>query len=256
MSKALTNLQQILNPVSPEGDLRTLVARVRAFVENSGIYFEKRLEQEIQNTQGRSATLAPAELGEQPKIRNLMIADMKPNLLILKSFLDSQPLELQGAERHMLETMKGLVQRALTHIEHQQIGATEKSVDPEVLQAFSHLLFLTDDPKKAQLKVYYARKGRDGAQKKPRVSLLLDMDPMGALRTDLWMVAKDLNITFFVPSPKIQTLIQREQHRIAEALQPSFNTVAVSVVVNANKIEAFDGEDLSLPNQRQLDVSV
>jgi len=256
MKKVLANLQQILNPISPDSDMRTLVARVRAFVENSGVYFEKRLEQEIRNVQSRSGTLSPAELAEQPKIRNLMVADMKPNLLILNKFLETQNLDALGAGRHMLETMKSVVQRALAHIEQQQIGATEKPVDPEVLQVFSHLLLLAEDKIHTRLNVYYSRKGRDGEQKAPRVSLLLDMDPMGAVRSDLWMVAKDLNITFFVPDQNVQNLIQKEQHRIAEALQPAFNTVAVNVVVNAKKIEDFDGEDLSLPQKRQLDVSV
>ena len=79
---------------------------------------------------------------------------------------------------------------------------------------------------------------------------------MGAVRTDLWMVARDLNVTFFVPNADIQALFQGEQHRIGEALQPVFNTVAVNVVVNEKKIEAFDGEELFLPGQKQLDVSV
>ena len=256
MKKALNNLQQILTPATPEGDARNLAARVKAFVENSGIYFEKRLAEAIQTTESRSGPMPPNELAAQPEIRNLMVNDLKPNLLVLKQFLDAQPQDAQGQDRHLLETLKSVVHRAVSHIEHQQLGAAEKPVDPDVLQAFSHLLFLTENPRNAQLKVYYARKGRDGGHKKPRVSLLLDMDPMGAVRTDLWMVARDLNITFFVPNADIQSLVQREQHRIGKALQPVFNTVAVNVVVNQKKIEAFEGEALFQPSQRQLDVSV
>lgn len=256
MKKALTNLQQILSPASPEGDVRTLAARVKAFVENSGIYFEKRLAETVQTLEGRSGPLPPTELAEQPAIRSLMVTDLKPNLLVLKQFLDAQPHDAQAADRHLLETLKSVVQRAVSHIDQQQTGATEKPLDPDVLQAFSHLLFLTDNPRNAQLKVYYTRKGRDGEQQKPRVSLLLDMDPMGAVRTDLWMVGRDLNVTFFVPDADIQALVQGEKHRIGEALQPVFNTVAVNVVVNEKKIEAFDGEELFLSGQRKLDVSV
>jgi len=256
MKKALSNLQQILAPALPGGDTRALAARVKAFVENSGIYFEKRVAETIQAAEGRHGPLPPTELAEQPAIRNLMVTDLKPNLLVLKQFLDAQPQDAQGADRHLLETLKSVVHRAVSHIEHQQAGATEKPVDPDVLQTFSHLLFLTENPRNAQLKVYYARKGRDGEHKKPRVSLLLDMDPMGAVRTDLWMVGKDLNVTFFVPNADVQALVQGEQHRIGEALQPVFNTVSVNVVVSEKKIEAFDGEDLVMPGQRQLDVSV
>ncbi len=255
MKQALVNLQQMLQPVSPAADGHTLVARLQAFVEHSGVYFEKRLEREIQHIHRRSGTLSAAELAEHPKIRNLMRMDMKPNLLIVNKFIDSQIVYAQAADRHMLETMRSIVQRALTHIERQQLGATEKPVDPDVQHAFSHLLVLAENQTNTRLKIYYDRKGNEGDQKTPRVSLLLNMDPMGMVRSDLWMIAKDLTVTFFVPNEDIQALVQQEQHRIAEALQPAFNTVAVNVVVNVKKIEEFDGEDLAHPNQRQLDVN-
>ncbi|MBC2743036.1 MAG: hypothetical protein HGJ93_08310, partial [Desulfosarcina sp.] len=183
--------------------MTTLVARVRDFVENSGLYFEKRLEQAINTLQTRPTPMTPTELAGHPVIRDLMVKDLKPNLLILKQFLESQPLDQQGADRHMLETLKSVVQRAVSHIEQQQFMATEKPVDPDLFQAFSHLLFLTDTRRNARLKVYYAKKGRDDAHKNPRVSLLLDMDRMGTVRTDLWMVGKDLNITFFVKEEEV-----------------------------------------------------
>ncbi|MBC2744482.1 MAG: hypothetical protein HGJ93_15970, partial [Desulfosarcina sp.] len=101
-----------------------------------------------------------------------------------------------------------------------------------------------------------AKKGRDDAHKNPRVSLLLDMDRMGTVRTDLWMVGKDLNITFFVKEEEVKAAIETEHHRIGEMLKEIFNTVAVSVVVNEKRIAEFDGEDLTIPNLRQVDLSI
>lgn len=256
MKTALVNLQQALNPASTAGDMTTLVSRVREFVENSGLYFEKRLETAIKILQDRPTPMAPTELTREPAIHELMVKDLKPNLLILKQFLDKQPLALQGADRHMLETLKSVVQRAVTHIEQQQFMATEKPVDPDLFQAFSHLMFLTDMHRNAQLKVYYAKKGRDDAQKNPRISLLLDTDRIGTVRTDLWMVGRDLNITFFVQEPEIKAAIETEHHRIGEMLKDTFNTVAVSVVVNDKKIAEFEGEDLTMSDRRQVDLSI
>jgi hypothetical protein len=184
MKGALINLQQALSPVSPTDAMTTLVARVRDFVENSGIYFEKRLGQAITDLQAQSASMTPAELARQPIIRDLIINDMKPNLLILKQFLDRQPLDSQAADRHMLETLKSVVQRTVSHIAQQQFMATEKPIDPDLFQAFSHLLFLTDAHHHTRLKVYYAKKGRSDDQTTPRVSLWLEMDRMGTVRTD------------------------------------------------------------------------
>ncbi|MEE4112402.1 MAG: hypothetical protein V2I40_06275 [Desulfobacteraceae bacterium] len=253
---ALINLQQALRPASSNGDMATLVARIRDFVENSGVYFEKRLERAILGLQIRPGSMPPAELARQPAIRDIMINDLKPNLLILKAFLDAQPPDPRGEDRHLLETLRSVVQRAVSHIAQQQFMAAEKPVDPDLFQAFSHLLFLTDAHRNARLKVYYAKKGRDDAHKTPRVSLLLDLDRMGTVRTDLWMVGKDLNVTLFVTQTDLKAAIESEHHRIGEMLRDTFNTVAVSVVVNQKKITEFEGEDLTLSQRRQVDLSI
>lgn len=254
---ALTRLQQLLRPVSTTGDTAALMAGIREFVENSGVYFEKRVEAAIRNAQERSAPMNPGELAQQPSIRELMVKDLKPNLLILKQHLESQSLGQQAADHHVLETMKGVVQRTLAHIEQQQLSATEKPVDPDLFQAISHLLLLADHRRDARLKVYYAKKGRrDNDNKTPRVALLLEMDRMGTLRADLWMVGKDLNVTFFVQTEETKAAIIAVQDEIKTALNQSFNTVAVSVVVSEKKIDQFDEEDLYPAPRRLLDLSI
>jgi hypothetical protein len=185
-----------------------------------------------------------------------MVNDLKPNLLILKQFLDMQPLDQHEADRHMLETLKGAVQRAVSHIAQQQFMATEKPMDPDLFQGFSHLMLLTDTPRNACLKVYYAKKGREDAQRNPRVSLLLEMNRMGTVRADLWMVNRDLNVTFFVKEPEIKAAIETEHHRIKAMLKDTFNTIAVHVVVNENKIIDFDGEALTVPKRRHVDLNI
>jgi hypothetical protein len=247
MTKTLVDLQQVLSPASTLGDMNRLVARIRGFVENSGVYFEKRLEQAIHQLQDRTQPMTVTELSVQPAIREIMVKDLKPNLLILKQMLDTQSMNVKADDRQMLETLKSVVQRTVAHIDQQQTMATERPVDPDLFQSFSHFLFLTDNQRNARLKVYYAKKGRDDAHKKPRVSLLLEMDRMGMVRTDLWKAGKDLNVTFFVQNTKIKTAVEAEHHLIGEMLKPIFDTVAVSVVVNEKKIAEFDGEDLSIP---------
>ena len=253
---ALVNLHAFLSPASPEGDLALLISRLRDFIENSGIYFEKRLERMIASFQARPTPMTLTELAEQPAIHDLMVKDLKPNLLLLKQFLDSQAVYWQRCgERHWFETLQRVVQGALAHIARQQVLATEKPVDPDLFQAFSHLMILTGGANNARLKVYYAKKGSRDARKDPRVSILLDLDRLGAVRTDLWMVGRDLKVTFFVQDSKIKAAIGSKLHRIIDRLEITFNTVAVSVLVNQNKIIEFDGEDLTIPNRRQVDVN-
>ena len=82
------------------------------------------------------------------------------------------------------------------------------------------------------------------------------MNRLGSVRTDLWKVGRALNVTFFVQHADTKTLIENNRHRLGEMLERLFDTVAVSVVVNQNKIDTFDGEDLSLSDYRQVDVNV
>ena len=254
---ALSHLQQLLRPVPTTGDITTLMASIREFVENSGVYFEKRVEAAIQNTQNSQAPMTPTELAQQPPIRDLMVKDLKPNLLILNQFLDTQTLDQKAEDRHVLEAMKSVVQRSLAHIDQQQLGATEKPLDTDIFQAFSHLLMLADHRRDARLKVYYAKKGqKEDANKTPRVALLLEMDRMGTVRTDLWMVGRDLNITFFVQTPEIKSAISAVQDEVKSTLSEKFNTVAVSVIVSEKKIEQFDEVDSSPSPRRLLDLSI
>lgn len=253
---ALENLQGALSPALPAQDIASLAARIKGFVENSGLYFEKHLEEAIQTLPTRATPMTTPGPAVPAAISDLMSRDVKPNLLILKQFLDTQAHDHQGADRHHPEMLKSAVQRAVSYIEQQQFTATEKPADPDLFQAFSHLLFLADTRRDARLKVYYAKKGRDDAPPNPRVSLLLDMDRLGAVRTDLWMVGKDLNITFFVGKEAVKEAIETRRGRIGEALKDTFNTVALSVVVNERKIAEFEGGDLTIPNQRQVDLSI
>ncbi|BBO66822.1 hypothetical protein DSCA_07520 [Desulfosarcina alkanivorans] len=256
LKAALTHLDQALQPANATGNPTTLAARVREFVENSGLYFEKRLESVIRGLQDGPASRTTGELAAQPAIRDVMLKDLKPNLLILKQFLDLQPMDTPGADRHLLETLKQVVQRAVTNIEHQQTMATEKPVDPDLFQAFSHLLFLSDTPRNARLKVFYAKKARDDAQKPPRVALLLEMDTLGTVRSDLWMVGKDLNITFFVQDTGAKTAIETGCHCIGQKLDNIFHTVAVRVVVNKKKIDEFEDDDPAPCDGRLVDLNI
>ena len=87
-------------------------------------------------------------------------------------------------------------------------------------------------------------------------ALLLEMDRLGPVRTDLWRVGRDLNVTFFVQTEKSRTVINDAKRQIHAALKGTFNTVCVNVVVSEKKIEQFDGEDLTRSPQRQVDLSV
>jgi len=88
------------------------------------------------------------------------------------------------------------------------------------------------------------------------VALLLDMDRMGKVRTDLWMVAKDLNVTFFVETAETKAIIDSARFQVETALLETFETVAVRVVVSEKKIEQFSQVNAAPSGGRQVDLNI
>ncbi len=255
---AIYNLRQALDPLLPEGDTTKLAGRIKVLVENCGLYFEKRLEKAIETSSGQlPESMKTEDLVRQPGIRHLMATDVKPNLLILKQFLDKSDQNVPSIKEQPLETMKRVVSKMLDHMEQQQQSAIQRPGKPELLQAFTHMMVLTGENRDARLKVYYAKKGRPATHDtQPRISLLLEMDRMGTVRADLWMAEGNLNITFYVQDEKAKRAVENEQKRIGGVLANTFTTVSVGVVISEKKIAAFEGEDLKRTDHRQLDVTV
>ncbi|MDL2321598.1 hypothetical protein LJC47_04570 [Desulfosarcina sp. OttesenSCG-928-B08] len=305
---AISTLQTLLTPLPVSDTPEAVVRGLQASIENSGLYFEKKLETLIRNlltgststasstpassspsaalfqdpavrtlmegdlklnqnlqtgpTSTSTASSAPASsspsaaLSQDPAVRTLMADDLKPSLLILKQFVAAELEGARGPERALLETLKTVVDRSLVSIDHQQQAAVQKPMDTAGFQAFYHLLVLPDARQNARLKVYYAKKGADPENRTPRVSLLLDMDRLGKVRSDLWMVGKDLNVSFFVADENVKTAIEETMLPVKTKLTELFNTVAIHVGVSEKKIEEFDDAPFPETSSRQVDLIV
>ena len=119
MKKALTNLQQILAPASPGSDPRTLAARVRAFVENSGIYFEKRVAEKFN---AKVMTLWPygpqvfycnAEIASLDDFEGLKIRSYTASMSTLIEALGASPVTMSFKEVYPA-LQRGVVDCAIT----------------------------------------------------------------------------------------------------------------------------------------------
>ena len=82
-------------------------------------------------------------------------------------------------------------------IDSQQKLALKKQVLPDPFQVMTFLLPLEEKDQNARIKFYYPKKHKDAAKNEFKVSLLLNMDRLGEIRTDLAQRGKELGITFF-----------------------------------------------------------
>ena len=82
------------------------------------------------------------------------------------------------------------------------------------------------------------------------------MDRLGAVRTDFYLLAKDLTVTFFVKDQATRAKIQENCPELQDLLNPFFNQTLVRTIVSEKKINDFDHEDEQAPSDRRVDVRI
>lgn len=82
------------------------------------------------------------------------------------------------------------------------------------------------------------------------------MDRIGEVRTDFFLMKKDLSITFFVKDEVSKTQFENHFEEISEPLNSLFDYLVLKAVVSEKKIQEFHHEDLDLGGDRQIDLRV
>jgi hypothetical protein len=118
------------------------------------------------------------------------------------------------------------------------------------------MLPLKENRKKAQLKLYCPKKKQKGPRAGFKISLLLDMDRIGEVRTDFFLMKKDLSITFFVKDGISKMHFEKHFDEIRESLNPLFDYLVLKTVVSKKKINDFHHEDLDIGGDRQIDLRI
>jgi hypothetical protein len=118
------------------------------------------------------------------------------------------------------------------------------------------MLPLKESRKNARLKLYCPKKSQNGSRAGFKISLLLDMDRIGEVRTDFFLLKKDLSITFFVKDDVSKTHFEKHFEEIRESLNPLFDYLVLKTVVSEKKIHDFHHEDLDAGADRQIDLRI
>jgi hypothetical protein len=283
LNRLQTDLKQILNQVAaPQGfkalpgpfpnvlsalnahfeslDLRESVsvifARLKSYVENSGLLFEKLLERVLSRLSEDPAAASSRQLADHPVVQTILTRDLKANLLMFQNLLQDPAALETTFDSAKLATLRSSVDGLLADITGQQGRAVQQMDQPEPFQVFMHALVLEENKQAANLKIYYQKKKRKGVPKGFQISLLLSMDRLGDLRTDFHLMNKDLKVTFFVKDQPIKTRIQENFSDLQELLNPFFNLILLEVMVSEKKIKDFESEDLQTAPDRRVDLRI
>ena len=233
-----------------------LIPQLKACLENAGVFFEKSLENSILKSLGSSEPETPKQLADLPGVKNILNRDLKANLMALKSLIEDKAALQNFFTPRTLATLHNSINSLLSDITHQQGRAVAQLDSAEPFQVFSFTLPLKEGAQTARLKVYFQKKQKSGANKGFRISLLLSLDRLGDLRTDFFLLDKDLTINFFVKEDSTKVKIQENFLELQELLHVFFSQVVLKVSVSEKKVIDFDHEDFQVDGDRQVDLRV
>ena len=154
-----------------------------------------------------------------------------------------------------MATLNSSINSLLADIAHQQGRAAGQLGSEDPFQFFSYVLPLKEDAQTARLKVYYQKKKSDPDQGF-RISLLLSLDRLGDLRTDLFLLDKDLTITFFVKEDAVKVKLQENFIELRKLLHGFFKQTLLKVIVSEKKVANFDQEDRQVSGDTRVDLRI
>jgi hypothetical protein len=251
IKNALLNIHFHFEPLNIS--ISKLIPQLKAYIENSGILFENKMENAIENILSSYEKMSVKQLAQFPEIREILNKDLKPNLVILKDFFSNKEMIEKSADRREVESIRSSIDRIINDIESQKNLAVNKKESTDQTQVFTHTLNLKEDDQQAKLKIYYKKKKGD-LKKGIRLSLLLSMDRMGEIRADFFNIKNDLNITFFVTNEETKKIIEDNIEKIKEELNRIFGNLVINVIVSKKEIAQFNSEDLTISSNKMVDL--
>ena len=251
VANALKAVSAHLEPVRPGGGIQELAARLKQLVESSGLFLEKKLE----------TLLAGLSRGEKPPAETmqgaarLLDGDLKAQLLVLRRYFeppavlpDRQAPDGAGQLRRAIDGMLADISAART--------AARAAEPNQPFQVVMYDLPLADGRRGGRLKMYFPKKGRQRERSAFRLSLLLDLDRLGMVRSDLVLRENGLSLMFFTARRRVKSHLDAHLDRIEAALRPFFPGLTVSVALAESKLSGFDTDILQVDGDRHIDMRV
>ena len=252
IQSALKALETLFAGLDLNSDSKTLAADIQTLIENSGLFYEKRVAMILENLLNGSIDMQ----GLQGEIRALIHSDFKPNAHFLLEFLNTLDQEALDLDETAKKRLQSALKEMLTDLQQQQKLAVKRFSSDDPLQIFQLSLPFQEKREAIKLKFYFTKKQARDSQSHPRISLLLDLKHLGLVRSDFLLIQRDLAVTFYVGSADIKEYFETQMEPVKKVLEDLFDTVALTVRVSEQKIKAFDGLSFEIDHDHKLDVRI
>ena len=254
--QALDNIQRYFTALTLGENTAKLAADLKAYVEHSGFFFEKQIEDILTQLRETSATFSTKRVIDSAEIKRLFSNDLKPNLMLLKDIFETRAATLTAVDAKNLTKLRAAVDALLTDIGNQQSLAVKKQFHPDPFHVLALLLPLTQKEQTAKLKVYYPKKQKAAARNGFKISILLNMTRLGQIRTDLFLLDKDLTITFFLENKTSKNILEKHHSEIKTPLQPWFDYIVIRSVISKKRIKEFHREDWNISDDKHVNLRI
>ena len=252
IQSAIKALGTLFAGLNLNSDSKTLAVDIQTLIENSGLFYEKRMAMILDNSLNRPIDTQ----GGQGEIRALIHSDFKPNAHVLLEYLNTLDLEISNLDETVKKRLQSALKEMLTDLKQQKNLAVKRFSIEDPLQIFHLSLPFQEKKGAAKLKLYFTKKQATDSQSHPRISLLLDLKRLGLVRSDFLLIQRDLSIAFYVGTWNIKEYFETRMEPIKKVLEALFDTVSLSVRVSEQKIKAFDSPSFEIDRDHKLDVRV
>jgi hypothetical protein len=243
--QTLEALGRALALIEPAADTGRLSLRLARGCEESGLFLEARLARAVTHTAASPDPAGP-----------ILASDLKARLLFLKAFAETaEGAALLGQNRELAALVRAAA-AVLTEIRSAQEQIVRQAQASEPFHMIHMTLPMADGRTEGTLKIAYRGRRAGAKPERHRASLLLTLDRLGAVRADLLLLERGLNVAVFVSDPAARGWVERHVSEIQAPLAEFFENVRVQVSVSESRIARFTTEDFRPAGEGEVDVRV
>jgi hypothetical protein len=249
VKKNLVKVKEFFTNQEPVADTKKVIVFLKKTVKDSGVFFEKKLQkvlERLDKSYGKIVDLKDIKTDEE--IKSIIKDDLKSNLVKIRGYFNE--LKLNNAEvevQKSINLLKSSIEELLNRMKNQQDGAVKKFQNNEPILILNYSLPCKNSKgdSSQQMKIYLKRnKDRKGNKSGHRISVLLDMNRLGKIRSDLFLLENDLSITFFVEDEEMKEYFDSKLVLLRENIADSFSRLNIKSIVSRGKIKEFETEDI------------
>ena len=227
-------------------NIEELRTDLKDFSKKTNVKVEKNISEALLKFLEASETVT--EKVKNAPSKDAVLKRILPDLFVLKDFFvnkKNQDFLLKLFDTKILERVKNALNRLDSNIVSHQNRLTAPPSTPENFHAFVYDLPLTENFKRATLKIYYPEKKVEKTKEDFKISLLLEMDRIGSIRTDFFFhkINNSLGLTFFVQDETVKQYFEENINNVHQQIAPFFSTLNLNVLISEEKIAQFDTEE-------------